>query len=64
MGYRLRLTDEQWDELDWLRFSTSSADLFCNNLIILMSHSRDTVVHHTKAVRTWLEAHADQISIY
>ena len=43
MGYGLRLTDEQWDELDRLRFSTSSADLFRNCLIILMSHSRDTV---------------------
>ena len=43
MGYGLRLTDEQWDELDQLRFSTSSADVFRNCLIILMSHSRDSV---------------------
>ena len=43
MGYCLKLTDEQWDELDQLRFSTSSADVFRNCLIILMSHSRDSV---------------------
>ena len=43
MGYGLKLTDEQWDELDQMRFSTSSADVFRNCLIILMSHSRDSV---------------------
>jgi len=43
MGQGLKLTDEQWDELDHLRFSTSSADVFRNCLIILMSDSRDTV---------------------
>jgi transposase len=43
MGYGLRLTDEQWSELDQVRFSTSSADVFRNCLIILMSHSRDSV---------------------
>lgn len=43
MGYGIRLTDEQWNELDHLRFSTSSADVFGNGLIILMSHSQDTI---------------------
>ena len=43
MGYGIKLTDEQWDELDRLRFSTSSADVFRNCLIILMSHSKDTI---------------------
>jgi transposase len=43
MGHGHKLTDEQWDELDRLRFSTSSADVFRNCLIILMSDSRDTV---------------------
>jgi transposase len=43
MGHGIKLTDEQWDELDHLRFSTSSADVFRNCLIILMSDSRDTV---------------------
>jgi transposase len=43
MGYGITLTDEQWDELDRLRFSTNSADVFRNCLIILMSHSKDTI---------------------
>lgn len=43
MGYGIKLTDEQWDELDHLRFSTSSADVFRNCLVILMSHSKDTI---------------------
>jgi transposase len=43
MGYGIKLTDEQWDELDHLRFSSSSADVFRNCLIILMSHSKDTI---------------------
>lgn len=43
MGYGIMLTDEQWDELDHLRFSTDSADVFRNCLIILMSHSKDTI---------------------
>jgi putative transposase len=44
MGYGVKLTDEQWDELDRLRFSASSADVYRNCLIILMSNSRDTVL--------------------
>ena len=43
MGYGIKLTDEQWYALDRLRFSMSSADVFRNCLIILMSHSKDTV---------------------
>lgn len=43
MGYGIKLTDEQWEELDHLRFSTGSADVFRNCLIILMSHSKDTI---------------------
>jgi len=43
MGRGIKLTDEQWDELDRLRFSTASADVFRNCLIILLSHSKDTV---------------------
>jgi transposase len=43
MGSGIKLTQAQWDELDRLRFSTSSADVFRNCLIILMSHSQDTL---------------------
>jgi transposase len=43
MGYGITLTDEQWNELDRLRFSTNSADIYRNCLIILMSHSKDTI---------------------
>jgi transposase len=43
MGHGIKLTEAQWDELDRLRFSTSSADIFRNCLIILMSDSRDTI---------------------
>ena len=43
MGYGITLTDEQWDDLDRLRFSTTSADVFRNCSIILMSHSKDTI---------------------
>lgn len=44
MGWGLKLTQAQWDELDRIRFSTSSASVFRNCLIILMSHSQDTLV--------------------
>jgi transposase len=36
----LKLTDEQWDELDRLRFSAGDAKVFRNCLIILMSGVR------------------------
>ena len=43
MGWGIKLTDDQWDELDRLRFSTGSAAVFRNCLIILMSASSDTI---------------------
>lgn len=43
MGWGIKLTDEQWDELDRVRFTAKSADVFRNCLIILKSHSRDTI---------------------
>lgn len=43
MGHGIKLTEKQWDELDNLRFTTSSADVFRNCLIILMSDSRETL---------------------
>ena len=43
MGWGIELTDEQWDELDRVRFTTRSADVFRNCLVILKSHSHDTI---------------------
>ncbi len=43
MGWGIKLTEEQWDELDRLRFTAKSADVFRNCLIILKSDSRDTI---------------------
>jgi transposase len=43
MSYGIKLTEKQWDELDKLRLTTPSADVFRNCLIILMSNSRDTI---------------------
>lgn len=43
MGWGVELTDEQWDELDRVRFATKSADVFRNCLVILKSHSHDTI---------------------
>jgi len=43
MGWGIKLTDAQWDELDKLRFSTSSADVFRNCLIVLCSDSSETI---------------------
>jgi len=37
MGRTIKLTDAQWDQLDQLRMSTASADVFRNCTIILMS---------------------------
>ena len=37
MGRTIKLTDTQWDQLDHLRMSTASADVFRNCTIILMS---------------------------
>ena len=43
MGRGIALSEAQWDELDRVRLSTDSADVFRNCLIILMSDSRDTI---------------------
>jgi transposase len=48
MGHGIKLTPDQWDELDRVRFRTPSADVFRNCLIILMSDSRDTVASIAK----------------
>lgn len=39
MGQSIRLTDEEFDALDRLRFSTPSAEVFRNCLIVLRSHA-------------------------
>jgi transposase len=43
MGWGIKLTEEQWNELDRVRFTAKSADVFRNCLIILMSDSSETV---------------------
>ncbi len=43
MGRGIKLTDEQWDELDRVRFAAKSVDVFRNCLIVLKSDSRDTI---------------------
>jgi len=43
VGRGIELTEAQWDELDRVRLTTDSADVFRNCLIILMSDSRDTI---------------------
>jgi transposase len=43
MGWGIKLTEEQWNELDRVRFTAKSADVFRNCLIILKSDSRDTI---------------------
>jgi transposase len=43
MAYGITLTIAERDALDGLRLTTSSADVFRNCLIILMSHSDDTI---------------------
>jgi transposase len=43
MGYGVKLTDSQRDELDHLRLRTASADVYRNCLIILFSDSHDTI---------------------
>jgi len=48
MGHGIKLTPDQWDELDRVRFSTPSADVFRNCLVILMSDSRDTIASIAK----------------
>jgi transposase len=43
MDRGIRLTSEQWDELDRLRMRTPSADVFRNCLIVLKSSMRETI---------------------
>src|SRR3972149_192687 len=43
MGYGVKLTNGQRDELDHLRFRTPSADVYRNCLILLFSDSHDTI---------------------
>ena len=43
MGHGVKLTERPWNELDRVRFTTPSADVFRNCLIILMSDSRETI---------------------
>ena len=43
MDRGIMLTEEQWNELDHMRFSTASADVFGNCLIILKSDSREAI---------------------
>jgi transposase len=51
MGRGIKLTDEQVDELDRLRFTASSADVFRNCLIILMSDAGETIGAIAKHLR-------------
>ena len=43
MGHGIKLTEQQWNELDRVRFTTPSADVFRNCLMTLMSDSRETI---------------------
>jgi transposase len=43
MGRGIILSDRQWDELDQLRFTTASADVFRNGLIVLKADSAETI---------------------
>jgi hypothetical protein len=44
MGRGIKLSVEQWEELDRVRLTTPSADVVRNCLIILMSDSSDTIL--------------------
>ena len=52
MGRGIKLSDNQFDQLDHLRFSTDLADVFRNRLIILMSDAGDTIALIARA--RWL----------
>lgn len=43
MGYGIKLTDAQWEELDRLRLTHPSKTVFRNCMIILLSHSHQTI---------------------
>jgi transposase len=48
MGHGIKLTERQRDELDHHRMRATSADVFRNCLIILLSDSRDTIASIAK----------------
>jgi transposase len=48
MGRTLKLTESQWDELDRLRITTESADIFRSCTIILMSAAGGSKVSISK----------------
>ena len=50
MGRGIKLTPGAWDALDGLRFTTSSADVFRNCLIILMSDSASTIASIARTI--------------
>jgi transposase len=50
MGHGIKLRPAEWDALDGLRFTTPSADVFRNCLIILMSDSASTIASIAKTV--------------
>jgi hypothetical protein len=57
----LRLTAEQFDALDRLRFSTHSADVFRNCLLILRSHAGCSIAHDPPGARDFLGCSADTV---
>ena len=50
MGRGIKLSPAEWDALDGLRFSTPSADVFRNCLIILMSDSASTIASIARTI--------------
>ena len=50
MGRGIKLTAGEWDALDGLRFTSRSADVFRNCLIILMSDSAATIGSIAKTI--------------
>ena len=50
MGYGLKLTDAQWDELDRMRFSCRSKAVYRNCMILLFSHSSENIKSIAKRV--------------
>lgn len=55
MGHGVKLTDKQRDELDGIRLTSPSADVFRNCLIILLSDSRDTIPAIARHLRCSVE---------
>jgi transposase len=50
MGRGIKLSNDQFDRLDHLRFSTDSADVFRNCLIVPMSDGGDTIASIARRV--------------